>query len=73
MVEGEMKQEGGSVNAWCLLMSQIRNRGTRMAVRPRVEGRARVFKECSRDKWIGSGTQRQIMGLKRGIPGHRPE
>jgi hypothetical protein len=72
MVEGEVKQEGGSVDAWCVPMSQRRNRGTLMAVRRRVEGRGSVFKECLRDKWIGPGTQRQIMALKVGFPGHGP-
>lgn len=48
IVEGEMKQEGGRVNAWCLAMSWIRNRGALMAVRPRVEGRVSVFKGMSR-------------------------
>ena len=44
MEGGEVKQEGGSVDAWCVSMSQRRNRGTLMAVRPRIEGRGSVFK-----------------------------
>jgi hypothetical protein len=62
-----VKQEGGSVNAWCVPMSQIRNRETLMAVRPRDEGRVSYLKDSQGiSGWTGPGTQRQIWALKVG-------
>jgi hypothetical protein len=69
-VEGEVKQEGGNVNAWCVPMSQIRNRETLMAVRPRDEGRASVFKGQSRDKWVDRTRNTQTnTGIESGFSG----